>query len=297
MTRRRIWTGFALLALTAAALFGALANRKLRWPDDPDSIQQRWETVRGWADLEAWSWDSELAAIVDGLPDDEGQSSEEAYGAAARDLLAWHALDRSRGRWRGPLDEPKAVHTHRLGVYLIERGVAGEPEALAAALHLGSRLRREGSLAHFLVGAELAERALELARESGLEPHRSALERWRPRREEVFAALAREAVGAVASMDAFDLPEPSGAFARARRALWDREVAIAKDHYARRLAWMQEVRNDLDALAVRAGDHETIDVEVWTLTPLVKLTQLSGGRVVSSFADVLRSHAAALGPG
>jgi len=313
MTGRRIWIAFATVVLLGLVAGALLLRSALRLPNDHETIEARWRDVVAWGVLEPWSWDAELSALVDELdalpPDqqlDHGdldcRTAPEAWRGALAELLEWHRSDPERGRWRGPLDEPDTVALMSLGGLALSCS-SEDVELLGATLRLAARMRREGILVQALAGVHLAEVALERARElegSATAFDRAVLRRWRPRREEVFAAVARDAKWTLDSLDLISLDlgtEEPGAFERVRRSLWERELTLLKDRLSRRLARGHAVRGDLTRLAEELALENAPANRGVSILGLAGVARMDYGSALRLWERVLRAYDEFLGDG
>lgn len=183
------------------------------------SAGERAEIERSWSELVRWAEEStgapaatdhlapalalagralevEAEHLRDGdtgilLPGVTREQLPAAWAAAVAALLEWHRRDAEEG-WTARDPDEEVRRFLKLGALAV--GLApGEPEALAAVLHLAHVACRRGTLMHGLAGLVLYDQAL-AARRGGSALSQAALERWSPRARELRGMLARDAV-------------------------------------------------------------------------------------------------------
>lgn len=180
-------------------------------PEETDEVvEERWARVEEWATTPpdcgatdaallaaAATADEELRLVRTLAGDDDGstllddEDLTHELRTALEQLVSWH----ERGT---ELGGPPCEHTREV-LGLIHLGDAalstidGPSPRLDATLHLARSLRRCGSFIESAVGFALARNAVEWARSNGQRPTESFI-RYRPTNDEMFFALAREAV-------------------------------------------------------------------------------------------------------
>jgi hypothetical protein len=262
---RTTWIVLALVSV-AFLVAGGWFYREywpfLRWPERPVAeIRGRWEQVERWAALPAADPEGQdrLAAVFAKVaalelpaalsdPDEEELPQEidpasipDGYREALRDLISWHDGGRGGG-WSWSLERDGAWVTAPFDLARVALAL-DDGESVPALAHLFAQARRSGSLFDYLLGATLADDLVDwLAEHPAARP---ALERYRPRRDEVFPAFARDAV-----LMRAELAKSLRAEGEAPEDWWTaRELVVATDVFADRLFRAHPVRDDLAALS------------------------------------------------
>lgn len=254
-------------------------------PEPPEVIAARWAAVEGWA-REPGGYEGDPAALRRALdhlsksslrgfnPADDaptgGVALDDEARAALRELVRWGdegglGAELCSGDLRG--DRLPAFQLFTLSRLAI--AVADDPDALelSATLRLGDALRSRGDLLLATVGFAIANHARERAdRETW--PLGQGFVDHRPRREQAFPALAREAFCAEATVLAVVRDEGQGDEVIGVAGL-DRELAMLRWYEGRRLTDLERLRGDLPALAqaLRAPPERPASLLVQAMSP------------------------------
>lgn len=205
------------LAVTGAVMVaGGVLFRVLAWPSmafpdtDPAVIEARWAEVERRAGIfgAAATRSPHLVAgadALDGWPEADEvlrrDASEPPIDATLLDPAGRRALD-ALLQWAAEEGEvndtcmripPPAFALFRLASLGLRSAVAADDPPFTAALRLAAALRQRGPLLDGVMGFELADDALEIARARGWDA-RETLTAHRPTREELRSLVARESV-------------------------------------------------------------------------------------------------------
>lgn len=259
----------ALLLVIAGAAATAWIYPHLAWPDEPDEvIAARWAQVDAWAapapGFEAptahlrRALDRLQASELRGYTGKEPLAGPAALDDAAREalaeLIAWSDAGGGLGGERcvAGLQDPTFPAVRALALARVALHGADGPDApqVGAALRLGDALRARGGLLLGLIGFAIADEARATALRLTW-PKSQVFAAHRPRRDQVFPLLAREAYCQATEIEALSGQEgaldPGGA--RSALVSMERELAVLRWYEGQRLVALARVRGDLGALA------------------------------------------------
>ncbi|MEZ4454425.1 MAG: hypothetical protein R3B09_33545 [Nannocystaceae bacterium] len=257
-------------------------------PDPPEVIEARWALVGGWSRVDTFHGDPEelrraleqfAASELVEHRRDAGPIAADAIdppGRAALDALMTWGEDGGLGPELciGNLHQG-ALPSFRLFLLAgVAIDSAEDPDApeLVAALRLGDALRDRGDLLQTLIGFTIARDALRAAEERGWAPGPAYLDH-RPRREQVFPALAREAFCTDATLRERMREGGEPDFEVGVVGI-GRELAMLRWYEGARIVGLEPHRGDLRALSRALADPPEPPV-----SPLVQVLAAGHGQV------------------